>query len=229
MSKTMRWYEANLDAAKLRRLGEEMLRNEYSSLRPWGFRLSERRKDFIIGSYYERIKRIDAIADPFGLVTEYERVEFKSVEFVLRTAFPAIEIYNPSRGVGDFFARIAEYTTYDVSVTPIRADVARWLQAIEARTDAEILGLEIADVALDAQVSGVLKVEGESDVRSAAGKLLGRRSHRVARATIRWHENDAETICEIRELGRARLRVGRGFEAVGVLRAGLTAASGGQR
>lgn len=222
--KAVRWYEANFDAPKLRKLSEGMLRDEYRAASPWGFRMTERRNDRVVGSYYERVPRIEVVTDPFGNVTEYERVEFKTVEFVLRTAFPAIELLNPSRGLGDFFTRIVAYAEYDVAIAPIRVDVGRWVAAIEERTGAEILALDIADIALSAEASGAVRIEGVADVRSTVAKFLGRRSHRVVQATVRW-PGTPEAVCDIREFGRAKLKAGRSNDVVDVLRGGLSAAA----
>ena len=121
-----------------------------------------------MGSYCERIERVDAVTDPFGKVTEYPRVDYRIVEFALGSDFPAIEIHGPSRGTGDLFVHLAEFVGYDLLVSPIRATVVDWLSALERHTAAmQVTALEVAAIALTTQVSGTLWVEGTSDVRSA--------------------------------------------------------------
>jgi len=219
--KNVRWYEANLNASKLKRLADAMLRDAYRASRPWGFRLSDRRKERLIGSYCERVERVDEVTDPFGKVTEYPRVEYRVIEFTLGSEFPAIELHGPSRSVGDLFVHLAEYVGYDVLVSPIHATVASWLGALEKYTSVQVTALEIAAIAMTTQVNGRLWVEGTSDVRSALRDIVGRRSHRIARARISWKKDDADGGCELRELGRARIVVGRPQPAVDLLRASL--------
>jgi hypothetical protein len=213
----LRWYDASIDATILRSLAKAMLADEYTSKRSWGFRVTERRPTYVIGSYHERVTRTDEVSDPFGHVVAYTRVEFRSVEFVLRTTYPAVELRDVGHSTGELFSRLAGYLDHDIVLTSIRPDVVRWLHTLEERGRVEVLALEIADLALSASASAVIRVEGVSDVRTIVDRFVGKRSHRVRRALIRWSAEEATTF-EIMDLGRATFKQGQSAGAENALR-----------
>jgi hypothetical protein len=222
--KAVRWYDATFEVAKLRRIADGMLRDEYLVSRPWGFRLAERRKERIEGAYYERVEHVDTVTDPFGRTTEYPRTEFRVVSFAISMNAPSIELIDPPRSAGEFFAHIAAYASYDVALSPIGCGVGEWLGVLQKQTRLEVLALEVTDMTLDVHAKGTLQIEGTADIRAASEKIVGRRAHRISRATIRWHDGSNETVCEIQDLGRAKIRRGDAVKALRVLRAGLAAA-----
>ena len=224
-NRRLRWYDASFDVAGFKRLADAMLRHEYRATTGWGFRVSQRRKDWIAGSYFERFERADTVTDPLGASKEYMRVDFRTIEFVMSSKFPRIELHNPQRGAGDLFVRVAEFLDFGVAIAPLDVDVTRWCEALRRRTSGEIVGLEVSDVAITAAVSGVIGVEGISDVRSALAQLVGRRAHRVSRAMIRWHEGAADMSCDVAASGRAII-TGGSASTIPILRESLTEACG---
>lgn len=206
---SLRWYDANVDVVGLRPLTDALMQAEYRATRNWGFRITERRRSYVEGTYHERVRRLEEVADPFGRVTEYERVEYRTVGFVLRRHFPALEVRDVVRGMGQFVAHLGDCAGDRLSVSAVRVDVSRWLAALEESTRVQVLGLRIADVALAADAKLTMKIQGASDVRAKVHRFLGRRSHRIKSALVQWPEGRDNALCEIWEVGRVAFKEGQ--------------------
>jgi hypothetical protein len=223
----IRWIDAPLTHAALKKSGDLMLRSGYNADRTWGFHLTERRRERLSGTYVERIERIERVTDPFGQISEYTIVGFRNVGFVLRLGFPGIELHNPIRGVGRFLVRLAEHTEYAVPIGNVEVDVSTWAAALERMTAGCLVGAEYTEISLGKDTVGTLSVEGTANVRDPALTLLGRRRHHVTRAVVSWKGMAAEPIAaELREPGRATL-IGDSSEPVlATIREALVAAHG---
>jgi hypothetical protein len=221
----IRWYKANLDSASLRALTDSMLRDAFTQKAECGFKIEERRRSHVRGAFYEKLVHIDAVVDPFGSTEEYKRVEYRTTEFVIRSTAPTIEIYGGGRGTGVLFSRLLEYLGPQAIIAPLNVAVSEWLATLEALTSAEVLGIEFADIALSASAKSSLRVDGVSDVRGSANKLIGRRSHRVTKATVRWRSDNQELLCEIRDSARAKVLRGSQDVCMRALLGSLVAAA----
>jgi len=98
-----------------------------------------------------------------------------------------------------------------------RSGSLRWLEGIESESRAVIVHrLEFSDIAFGAETHGVLRLDGESDVRAAGEKILGKRARVVKRAAARiregaddpmWPaivERDARTVIQASDPEHAR-------------------------
>jgi len=221
----LRWYDAPIDAERLRSVSRAMSQHSYRAGESWGFQLKEKRREQIAGAYVERTERIERAVDPFGGVSEFPVVEFRTVDFSLSTSYPGLEVRNPPRSLGTFLKHLDEFSGRSMTIVEPRCDVASWVISIERRTSGIVTAIHVQGVTLSADSSASIRVEGTKDVRGPTERLIAKRTHMVTAALLSWRMSNEEVTADIRGPGRVIVTATRSPAAIDLLRESLVEAA----
>jgi len=152
-----------------------------------GFRLEKSRDDSLEAMYHERISWTERNLDPFGREFIFERVEYKSLRFILARNYPELELIDAPRGLTSFFSRLAEMTDFGAAIEPISVNVIDWAASIEKSREMKfrVAGITVSNLNVDEGVTGNLTVSSrDRDVKAALSRLLARRTYSVQKLQI---------------------------------------------
>jgi hypothetical protein len=227
MTTRLRWYEADLSQAMLRRLQQQMTENQFAPGRESGFRLAQARRDVLEGTFIEKVDIQDAVEDPFGNVLEFKRVEFRRVAFRLSTAYPQLELTDPPRTLKEFIRVLGEYTSYEVALAAPQVSAWAWMGAVEKAVERfAVLSMECSSVALSPSVGARVIVTGAGgDVRRLTKQWIADRPCSVERVRASWRLGTGTGVVDIAENARAAVVEGPVAAARDVLREALRGAA----
>jgi len=152
-----------------------------------GFRIERTRNDALEAMYHERFTWTEHNVDPFGREFAFERVEYKSLRFILARNYPELELIDAPRGLTSFFSRLAEMTDFQAAIEPLSVGVLDWAAAIQKSRAAtfRVAGITVSNLNVEEGVTGRLTVASrEKDVQSALSRLLARRTYSVQKLQI---------------------------------------------
>lgn len=176
----LKWLAMELDTARMRALVDGMRKQEYQDGESSGFQLWEIRRDSTEGTYIERVHVRDHVVDPFGRDLPFERIEFRSVKFELRTRMPTVQILNPTQTVRPLVTRMAEILSFAVPLVPIEVNVLSWLREVERRLGRLVVRrIKVTGVPVGGESVGTVQIEGPLDVRRDLRSFLERRAFTI--------------------------------------------------
>jgi hypothetical protein len=152
-----------------------------------GFRLEKTRNDSLEAVYHERFTWTERNVDPFGREFAFERVEYKSLRFILAKKYPELELVDAPRGLTSFFSRLAEMTDFGAAIEPLSVNVLDWAASIQKSRSGKfrVAGITVSNLNVDEGVTGQLTVASrEKDVQAALSRLLARRTYSVQKLQI---------------------------------------------
>ncbi|KQY03684.1 hypothetical protein ASE23_12870 [Rhizobium sp. Root73] len=153
-----------------------------------GFVLEQTRENYISGSYYERLSRVERIVDPFGRESVFERLEYRRSEFLIADAYYGLEIVNPNKSVHRLISRLIEVADYRLSLHPASVDPLAWAIACSELVGEryKIETILLADVALEGNATATISVKGGEDALAASRSVLNGRSGKTEKVQIRF-------------------------------------------
>ena len=153
-----------------------------------GFVLEQTRENYISGSYFERLSRIEHVVDPFGKESVFERLEYRRSEFLITDAYYGLEIINPNRSIHRLISRLIDVSDYRLSLHPANVDPMTW-----AITSADLIDepykietIILADVVLGGNATAKIAVQGGDDAVSASRSVLNGRPSKTEKVQIRF-------------------------------------------
>jgi hypothetical protein len=152
-----------------------------------GFRVERIRNDKLEATYHEKLTWTERNVDPFGREFSFERIEYKSLRFILSRNYPELELIDAPRGLTSFFSRIAELSNFEATVAPVSVNVLDWAAAVRKSRPKEfrVAGITVSDLNVDDGVTGQLTVSSrEKDAQVSLAKLLMRRTYTVRKLQI---------------------------------------------
>jgi len=220
MKARLRWYGLGLEQLAFRRVAEAMSKLEYTRRRAAGFRLSEVRRDHIVGTFIERLEWDDTVEDPAGGALTIHRVEVRQVGFRLDAARPELQLSDPPRSLRGFVDKLSECFEERIVLTPITILPTQWLAELEKIAGAgTVLVLTGSGLTLSPATSASIHLDGTEDVRRYVSKLAQGKPLKVERIIVRLREPNAGR-CELLAGGRAVITDGH-EETIGTLRDAL--------
>lgn len=192
----LRWYALSLTRATLRNLGGSIAQVEYTPKRGHGFVLDEVRPNYLVGSHVERTEREFITRDPFGEESRQTVTVYVHTKFRLSTDAPGLEVVDPPRSVQFMISQLAVMTDFTLTVSPITVDPLKWVESIESEgVTGVVRRLEYSDIVFGARTRGALRLDGDTDVRAAGVKILGKRERFVRRVTAQIQRGPGEGSC----------------------------------
>jgi hypothetical protein len=197
-----------------------MSKLEYTRRRAAGFRLSEVRKDYVAGTFVERVEWDDTLDDPASGELKVHRVEVRHLAFRLDARFHDLEVKNPPRSIRTFIERLSECCGKPLNLMPMAASPVDWLSAIERVSGAAtVLAIAGSGLTLSAATSASILVEGSEDVRKRLATFIQGRSVNIDRLFLRLPGSNGNQ-CELLSGGRAAVIHGND-ETIATLRDSL--------
>lgn len=200
------WFEANLPG-DLRSVAAGLGRMPLVDGGPMGFKLERVRKEKLEATYHERFDWIERTIDPFGREFAVERTTYKSVRFSMSRQYPQLEVIDPPRGLSSFFSRVAELTSFEATVVPLKVDVLLWARTLRKETGLRfrISAITVSDVNVEDSISGQLTIlSSQKDVEAALATLLSRRSHSVRKVQLAFGSDQNQSSLVISSDGSVR-------------------------
>jgi len=219
------WLRARIDRGLLRTIGEAMLTREYGRRRSAGFRVEETRRDYIRGTYLERVEWDDVLEDPATGTLKLHRLEIRRLRFRLSVDGPEIEMVNPPRSARPFLSALQECAGTGLAVMQIAVRPPMWLEVLEPEmTRPRVLAMSTEPLTLGASTAAIVRIEGTADVRADLIKLLPRDSVEANRLDVAWESRSGMARCELLAQGRALITSGSAEDVITFLRQGLSRA-----
>lgn len=220
----LRWYKLPLTRPDVKKLGDAMSGAGYTPKRGHGFVLNEVRATHIIGTHVERTEREFVIRDPFGEESRQTFTAYVHTRFRLATEAPGLEVLDPPRSMQLMLSQLAEMADFSLVVSAITLDPLKWIEGIELQGGTALVHrVEFSEIGFGGGTLGALRLDGESDVRAAAAKILGKREYVVRRlgARIRGADDDRTWPAVLERDAKAVIHSDDTDEARAVLRAAL--------
>jgi hypothetical protein len=220
-----RWFTAPVDRNSLRTIGESMLAREYSRRRAAGFRMETTRRDYLEGSFLERIEWDDELDDAAGGHINVHRVELRRLRFRLSTDRPELEVLDPPRSARPFLTALKECAGGGLVVEEPRVRPSAWLSALEPTViRPSVVSLTTDALVLSAGVAAFVRVEGSGEVRHELRRFLPKHEVDANRLQVAWRSSAGANRCELFSTGRAVVEEGPPEEIVPLLREALRVA-----
>lgn len=219
----VRWYRAAVKPADLKRIGEEMLKHEFTRKSITGFRLEHRTTRRITGRYVERSDWIDEVQDPFGRVTRIDRFSYEVVRFRLTTDSPGLELRDPPRTLRSFVARLGEYTNFAITLEEVKVDPFSWMHSLREQVrGVEVRAVSSSPFAVARYVTAQVKLKGSKEVATEYRRMTEGKETDVSKLTVTW---PPDVLCELSRSGRATVTTSRPERTVEALRRALREAA----
>jgi len=204
MSRRFRWFTVGGERFSVHALGTCVLADEYDERKRSGFVVDERSRARVSGTFIEKLDLEEEIEDPFGRIMRYKRVEYRRLRFSCCGEDHAnLELEDPPRASGAFFARIGMFLDQGIHVEPVRPDVMKWIRALEKDvTRVQISSISVSDAPLSASARADVIITGTGDVRRDLSTFLdGKGTVAAADVTWRVRESDDRLSCELTRAG----------------------------
>lgn len=216
----VRWYSVgSLDRPLLEQIASAMLRAKYAPNAKMGYSLTNVRPDSIEGKFIERIELRSELIDPFGNKTEFTRLRYKQVPFLLSVRNAALELYDSPRGVKTLFNHLSKLSSRLITISAPEVNVMEWMTRIGKLTNGLVVkSMLIGDIPLSSTASARAMVKGSDDIREQVKLLLGNRIHNIEKVEIAWGSENHRSQCEIHQNGRADLISGEQKDMLAILR-----------
>lgn len=164
----VRWMKIESPIA-IRTLCEKMLERQFSMDKNQGFILSKCSDNHCSGRYINKIVSTDKIEDPYGNVSEYERVRFNSINFSI-TDSPIVnfELLNYPRLIKPLFNALNEITDFNLTVDSGVVDLSLWLRKIrEAHSDIKVNKLDFSGINIGDKAIAKMSIKSSQDIKDS--------------------------------------------------------------
>lgn len=162
-----------------------------------GFVLEQVRPSFVSGSYYERKSHIEAMRDPFGHETNFERVEYRRSEFIISEGQLGLEMVEPSRSSQGLLNKLSEATDFRLTLVPITVNPHKWAMALQNRgySSSFVESMQFSGIRLNVETAATLLVKGKQDVFRMAQSMIGEMPNKVDKVVLRLdHARSSVTL-----------------------------------
>ena len=172
------------------KIENEILLNEFKPGSLWGFRLHSRRQHYLQAVYIEKQILSEKITDPFGNITEYERVTYHQMDFQLSDCPPHILIFNPPRNYRKLLNQLAQFTDYTVAIKNRSVSLFDWVEILRKHDmNGIITKANINPIKYDLNTNGRLSLTSHIDLTDRIVKLLSGTSYLIKNLKITFTEN----------------------------------------
>ncbi len=226
--KRVRWHEASWSAS-FRSITSSMRKHVFGPNDNDGFMIQRVRADSIEAVHIEKFVTDEVIVDPFNNQQVVERTSYRKVNFRLSSEFPQFEVRDPPRLLNGFFSSLSEATTFELSVSNVAVDLAKWLTCLENFVHEPLLidVLQIGALQVEQGIGASVLLRGDRDVRLAMAKLTQRKPHVLDRMHLQLPlPNGGKAAVTIHRSGTATFGSGQTEEAVMLLRKAFATAFG---
>lgn len=203
----LQWFQVSkFKLPELKRLTERMLAEKYDDNRGWGYQVADTRKNFLTGKYIEKIKRTEAITDPFGKIQSFEIVAYQEIIFCFQVEWPQLQVKNSPRNMGPFFTTIGECLNFEVGISEIVISPTEWFRLVEKISkNAIVIKANINDMALSNLTSASLTITGSEDVRKHFQKITLGKPHNINFLQIECKYGEEFVRFEVNSTSRIKL------------------------
>jgi hypothetical protein len=203
----LRWFSIEPFISRdVSRLSEHLLSEKYTEERGWGFNLSDVRKDYVLGRYIVREKRIESFRDPIGETRSVEFEIFYDTEFRVQNKAPQLEVTSPARGLTEMFDHFGKCFDYTISITPVAVDPLRLLKKL--KRDFEVVSMQkavISDIELSPLSTATFILAGSEDVQKFFSQVVRGKKYALNSAIISFLDSGVEVKFEISRTGRLKV------------------------
>lgn len=224
----LRWFDVTLDLNLVRVLSRAIMRDLGDSKSRSGFRLFVRRPDFLEGMFFEKFDEPLITKGPDGLEYASTVSGFNSVEFVISTTWPSLEIRNWTGELSPFLRKIQEYIGCETAVSKLDSNLGSWLNSIESNLHSlAILSIDAVSTSFSSHAVGSIRLQGKTDIRNAFTKFAGDRSFELRSALLDCRPVAGRRFtCELKKNAVVRFESGYSEYAIGVIRDSLRVTQG---
>lgn len=216
----VRWYSIGmLDKTLLEQIASAMLKAKYSPNSKNGFSIANIRPDSIEGKFIEKIELQSEIIDPFGNKTQFTRLRYKQVPFLLSVRNASIELYDSPRGLKTFFNQLSKFSGRVITISAPEVNLSEWMERIAQLTNGVSIGsLVIGNIPLSSTVSARVFIRGTEDIRNQLKDFVGARPYNIEKVDVAWGPENRRFQCELHQNGKADLMKGEEKDLLIVLR-----------
>jgi hypothetical protein len=185
--KRLRWLEAELPFS-IRTFGNKLKGCPFRSDLSDGFLIDRVRDTYIEARYIEKLAFAEAVTDPFGEESVYERVDYRQTAFTLTTDYPHLELTDAPRGLQSFTARLSELGNFSLTVSPIEVNVLRWAESLsELFPDRFVVAaVQASGLIVDENVTARVILTGTVDVRHSLNRFTRGKQSELDRLQVRF-------------------------------------------
>lgn len=218
-----RWMQADWPVS-IRTLAKRVRERPFSLGESNGFILDRVRDDFLEARYIERYEFQETVADPFGKLLTFDRLEFRQAVFRASLSWPGLELVNASRSSLSLVNQLIETSNFTLPIAPLTVDALRWANAFQQAIDSPIVidSVQLGSLQVEDRVKAKVILRGDKDVRAACKELIHGRQHILEKLRCRIIRGHLRTSVLIANNAAAKIE-GHGLhdELLWALRASL--------
>lgn len=175
-----------------KRLKSRAFGNEQSE----GFVLDRVRDDYLEATFVEKVEYDDRVIDPFGVESNFHRVEYRKCEFKASLAGPGLELVDAPRSVQAMISRLAEATEFSLAISPLSVNVLAWAAGVQRCLNVVgvVDSVQVGAVELSRGVQAKAIIKGPSDVLDAANRLVEGKKHIIEKVQLRFAAPKRATV-----------------------------------
>jgi hypothetical protein len=195
-------------------LGARLKAFPYKNDNPTGFLIDLIQSHTIQGRFIEKIIQKSILRDPFGLETEVEQIEFKTVEFEFFDQYPFICLTNPPRSLQAFWTKLAEINNFDLTLEELNISLLGWITNLEkeCKNKAIITSVALHDVLLEEKVHATVTVQEETDLRNFLFEFCKKHKCQPRKASLSLKVNQLQIKLTISRNGIASISQDSGLQ-----------------
>lgn len=202
------WYRVLQTNVSPRQLASRLRAAPFSDAKGTGFLITRSRQTELEARHIEKLEGATTFEDPLGRQITRNVLEYRTSDFVYRTAGPELEVRNPARSLKLLLSQLGQRLDFPV-ITPCEMAPVVWADKLSKHAHASrIVGVEVREIDVGRQVTATLTARGPGDVLKRLRAMSGVRGgtvHRVDLA-LRLDRSADEIWCRLETGGRARVR-----------------------
>lgn len=156
---------SNFSANDLRMVSDKLCAKEFSEQISWGFIDVRNKGNTIAATFVERFETEEQVADPFGHITTYKRIQYSQLKFRLCIYAPQLEVYDAPRSISPLVTELSKCFPIPVSFSRIQLDLNLFVKLLKRQTSVLIMqGATLQDIGLATDVLVKVALVGNREI-----------------------------------------------------------------
>jgi len=168
----VRWFDFKT-SMDLDRIAKKLAERSFGGDVTDGFIVRSLRDDSLTATYVERNSYRETLLDPFGDEFIQDRISYKTIDFVLYSTFPGLEVFDAPRSILGLNALLSDVLDFDMILLPIQLDVLKWVQRVGDMSPIIVKAIQASGVPLTDGIVGDLVAKSSKNLLDRIDEIPG--------------------------------------------------------